>query len=935
MRKQSFLPLLLLVFTAFCSFAQPGQPVSLDPAVRSGKLSNGLTYFIRHNELPKQRAEFYIAQKVGSILEEENQRGLAHFLEHMCFNGTKNFPGNTLIQELEKKGIKFGQNVNAATGLDQTVYNLSNIPVNREGVIDTALLILHDWSGFVSLTDKDIDDERGVIREEWRTTNTGDRRVQAQFIKEVFAGTQYSERLPIGSIDVINTFPYQALRDYYKKWYRPDLQAIIVVGDIDVDKIEAKIKQLFSDIPAPVNAAPRPQFQIPDNADPIVSVVSDPEVGRTSVMVFCKHDATPFAMKSKPEFLANQLKYTLISSMLNQRLSELAQKPDPPFIGAGGGMSDFIVAPTKWTWTVSAAPRIDNDAEVALRALLTENERMRRYGFLASEFERAKINSLRGYETAFNEREKQNNGAYVREYVNFFLKNDPSPGIEWEYNFVKNQLAGISVEEVNKLAKALVTDTNMVFVISGPKKADVILPDWEKIIGDWKEVKNEKIGPYVDALSNKPLLDKKPVAGKITKTEQKPFGYTQWTLSNGVKVMIKKTDFKKDQVIMSSYSPGGSSVFSDEDMPSAMAINSLIPLGGVGKLSSIELGKLLTGKVVDVTPSVNNLDEKIEGMASPKDFETMMQLTYLYFTQPRMDQDAFNTWKSNVKSQLENASLNPANSLRDTINMIMTNNNPRGRAMNLDMLSKVDYGKVLDLYKNRFADASDFTFFLAGNVEADSIKGLVETYLGGLPSLKRNENFKDRGIYPKKGLVKNHFNKKLQTPKSTVAVIYTGEIPYTLENRILMNYLGSLLNIIYTENIREKEGGTYGVGVRGNIARYPKERFSFQVRFDTDPVKSEKLMEIVYDEINKIKAQSPGTEYVSKVKEFTLKDHQEQLSSNEYWESMISDRVVNGTDTHTQYDRIVKSVTPAMIRDFAKLLFSQGNFAEVVMSPEK
>jgi zinc protease len=935
MKKQSYLPLLILVFAAFCSFGQTGQSIPIDPAVRSGKLSNGLTYFIRHNELPKQRAEFYIAQKVGSILEEENQRGLAHFLEHMCFNGTKNFPGNTLIQELEKKGIKFGQNVNAATGLDQTVYNLSNIPVNREGIIDTALLVMHDWSGFVSLTDKDIDDERGVIREEWRTTNSGDRRVQAQFIKEIFAGTQYAERLPIGSIDVINTFPYQALRDYYKKWYRPDLQAIIVVGDIDVDKIETKIKQLFADIPAPVNAAPRPQFQVTDNTDPIVSVVSDPEVGRTSVMVFCKHNATPFSMKSKPEFLANQLKYTLISSMLNQRLSELAQKPDPPFIGAGGGLSDFIVAPTKWTWTVSAAPRSDNDAEAALRALLTENERMRRYGFLASEFERAKINLLRGYETAFNEREKQNNGAYVQEYVNFFLKNDPSPGIEWEYNFVKHQLAEISVEKVNKLAKTLVTDTNMVFVITGPKKAEVILPTREQILADWKEVENGEIDPYVDAVSNKTLLDKTPVAGKITKTEQKPFGYTQWTLSNGVKVMIKKTDFKKDQIIMSSYSPGGISVFEDEDMPSAKAINSLIPLGGVGQLSNIELGKLLTGKIVDVAPSVNNLDERIEGMASPQDFETMMQLTYLYFTHPRMDQDAFNSWKSAMKTELENASLNPANSLRDTINKIMTNNNPRGRKMNLDMLSKVDYGKVMDLYKNRFANAGDFTFILTGNVEADSIKSLVEIYLGGLPSFKRNENFKDRGIYPQKGLVKNHFDKKLQTPKSTVVVIYTGKIPYTLKNSILMNYVESLLNIIYTENIREKEGGSYGVRVLGYMDKFPKERFSFQVRFDTDPVKAEKLTGIVYNEIYKLKAQSPGKEYVSKVKEFTLKDHQEQLLNNEYWNSMISDKVINGTDSYTDYDKLVASVTPEMIRDFAKKIFSQGSIAEIVMSPEK
>ncbi|HWR99836.1 MAG TPA: insulinase family protein [Prolixibacteraceae bacterium] len=935
MYKQLFLPIAILIFAALGSFAQPGQPVPLDPAVRSGKLSNGLSYYIRHNELPKHRAEFYIAQKVGSILEEENQRGLAHFLEHMCFNGTKNFPGNTLIQELEKKGIKFGQNINASTGLDQTIYLLSNIPVTREGIIDTALVVLHDWSGFVSLTDKDIDDERGVIREEWRTTNTGDRRVQEQFIKEIFAGTQYAERLPIGLIDVINTFPYQALRDYYKKWYRPDLQAIIVVGDINVDQIESKIKQLFADIPVPVNAAPRPQFQVPNNTEPIVSVVSDPEVVRTSVMVFYKKEAVPDALKLQSEYLANQVNQNLVATMFNQRMSELSQKPNPPISWAGGGMDNFIVAPTKRAWSVRAAPKTNKDTEVALRALLTENRRMQQYGFLAGELERAKINLLREYETAFNERDKQVNNKYVQEYVNLFLENEPSPGIEWEYNFIKNRLANISVEEVNRVAASLVTDTNMVFVVTGPKKEEVVLPTREKILTVWKEVKNEELSPYTDELSTTPLLDKKPVAGKITKTEQKPFGYTQWTLSNGVKVLFKRTDFKKDQVIMSSYRPGGSSLFRDEDIPSAMAINSIIPNGGIGQLNNIQLGKLLTGKVVDVNPSVNYLNEEIGGSASPQDFETMMQLTYLYFTQPRMDKDLFNTWMSTMKTNLENAARNPATSLRDTIIKVMTNNNPRGKAMNLDILNKVDYNKVMELYKSRFADAGGFTFILTGNVEADSIKALVETYLGGLPSSPKSVTFKDRGMYPQKGMVKNHFNKKLQLPKSSIMVMYTGEIPCTLKNRILMNYLESLLNIVYTETIREKEGGTYGVSVRGNLTKIPKERYSFQVRFDTDPVKAVKLISIVYAEIKKITEQSPGLEYVNKVKAFTLKDHQEKLLVNEYWSSMILDMVINGTDLHTDYDKLVTAVTPEMIRDFAKKIFSQGNIAEVVMNPEK
>lgn len=935
MKKISSLLFIILAFTTLSSFAQQGQQIPLDAKVRTGKLSNGLTYYIRHNELPKQRAEFYIAQKVGSILEEENQRGLAHFLEHMCFNGTKNFPGNSLVKELEKKGVKFGVNLNAYTAIDETVYNLSNIPVTREGMIDTALLILHDWSGFVSLSDKDIDDERGVIREEWRTTSSGNRRVQEQFIKDVFSGTQYAERMPIGLIDVINNFPYKAIRDYYKKWYRPDLQAIIVVGDIDVDRIEAKIKQLFSDVPAPINPASRTEFQIPNNTDPIVSIASDPEVQATSIMVFYKKDAFPTAMKSSPQYYAFSVVNNLISSMFNQRLYELSQKPNPPFNRAQGGMGEFIVAPTKWSWSANASPRNNNDGETALRAILTENERMRQFGFTSSEFERAKTNMLRRYETDYNEREKRENGDYVQDYVQNFLNNEPTPGIEWEYNLVKNIFASVPVDAVNQLAKTYITDTNVVFVVTGPKKDGVTLPMKEKILAIWNEVKAGKVTPYAEEKSDKPLLDKKPAAGKIIKTEQKPFGYTQWTLSNGVKVMVKKTDFKKDQVVMSSYSPGGTSLINDADMPSAMVMNNVVPLGGVGQLSNVELRKVLTGKMVNVTPSVSGLSEEIGGSASPKDFETMMQLTYLYFTQPRMDQDAFNTWKSTMQTQLENASLNPMSSLRDTITKIMTNNNPRGKALNLDMLGNVDYNKVMALYKDRFADASDFTFFITGNVEPDSIKAYVETYLGGLPSIKRKENFKDRGIYPPKGLVKNHFNKKLEPPKSTVLIVYTGEVPASLQNMILMEYLQSILNIVYTENIREKEGGTYGVSVRGNINKLPKERFDLQIQFDTDPAKKDKLLSIVYAEIKNMIEQGPGEENVNKVKEFTLKNHQEQLIDNNYWASLISSLIVTGIDSHTDFDKVVSSVTPAMVRDFAKKIFSQNNIVEISMSPEK
>lgn len=925
----------LFIFSALVSAQE--QKIPYNPTLRVGTLDNGLTYYIQHNEYPKDRAEFYIAQKVGSILEEENQRGLAHFLEHMCFNGTENFPGNTMIKELEKKGIKFGENINAYTSIDETVYNLSNIPVTREGIIDTSLLILHDWSGFVSLNAKDIDDERGVIREEWRTTDSGDKRAQEQLIKEVFTGTQYAERMPIGLIEVINNFPYKAIRDYYKKWYRPDLQAIIVVGDIDVDQVEAKIKSVFSDVSAPKNPAFRKTFPIPNNIEPIVSVTSDSEVQSTSVLVFNKRDAYPKEKKDLVSYYKRTLFDNLISSMFNQRMYELTQESNPPFADSYGGMSDFFVAPTKWAWTVEVQPIDNNSAVPALRALLIENERMHQFGFTHSEYERAKINMLRSYENAYQGKGKIDNNEFVKEYVKLFLDNEPAAGIEWEFEAVNSILADTKLSTINELAKSYVGDTNLVVGVMGPKSADVLLPSKKEILSLLNEVRQLKLEPYTDEMSDKPLLDKMPEAGKVVKTEQKPFGYTQWTLSNGLKVMVKKTDFKKDEVLMSAYSSGGISLVKDEDLPSALVMNSLVEIGGLGKLNQIELGKALTGKVVSISLNVSELAEGLSGMASPVDFETLMQLTYLYFTQPRMDEDAFVNWKKSMKNTLENRSLNPMTSLSDTLSSIIRTSdptNPRGKKFDLDMLDKVDYTKSIELYKERFANAGDFTFFITGNVDLDKVKTQVETYLGGLPSIHSHESYKDNKVYAPKGVVKNHFNRELQTPKSTVVVLYTGKTTATFKNQVLMNYLTSLLTIVYNEKIREQEGGSYGVNVSGIVSKKPRERFGLQISFDTDPTLREKLLAIVYAEIKNMMEQGPSEENVNKVKENKLKSQYEQLLENGYWENVISTLVVDKEDVFTDYEKIVSSVTPEMVQKFAKEIFSQKNIMEVSMSPQ-
>jgi zinc protease len=935
MTKLNLFTFYLLICISFTGFAQQSQQLPIDAKTRIGKLSNGLTYYIRRNEFPKNHGEFYIVQKVGSILEEEQQCGLAHFLEHMCFNGTKNFPGNSLIKYMEKIGVKFGENVNAYTGIDETVYNLSDVPLTRETVLDSALLVLHDWSGFVTLEDKMIDKERGIIREEWRTRNTGSFRVMDAMIKEVFANTQYANRLPIGSIDIINNFPYQTIKDYYKKWYRPDLQGIIVIGDVDVDKVEAKIKMLFADIPAPINPAIRTRYQIFNNTTPVVSIQTDPEVQQIQLSMYCKHDAVPAEMKTTVNYYLMQVINEMVSTMFNARLFELSKKPTPPFSGASGSYGNFIITPAKDAWTVSASPCKNNEAETALRAIIRENERMRRFGFTASEFDRAKTKLLRNYETAYSERDKQKNHDYVNECVQHFLNNEPMPGIEFEYDLINKALSHIPLEAINQVVQKYVSDTNVVFTVSGPQKEGAIIPTKDQVLAIWDEVRKEKIEAYKDFVSDKPLLEKKPTAGKVIKTEQKPFGYTQWTLSNGVKVLLKKTDYKKDQIIMNSYSPGGSSLVKDADLPSVSVFNEVVMLGGVGPFNSVELEKKLTGKIVSVSPSLGLLNEGISGLASPKDFKTLLELTYLYFTHPRKDQDAFNSWVVRKKNQLMNEAQNPMSSFKDTLTTIMTDRSPRGKRFDLNMLSKVDYNKVLEIYKDRFADASDFTFFFTGNIEPDSVKELVESYLGGLPSINRKENFKDLGIYPPKGIVKNNFNKKLQVPKSTVFVAYTGEIPYTLENIVLMNYVESILNFVYTDKIREKEGGSYGVSVNGSMGKLPRQRFVFQIYFDTDPAKKDKLTGIVYEEIKKLIAEGPTQVNIDKAKEFMLKKHQENLAENGYWSGIIYNQIVLGIDNHTSIEKDISSVTPAMIENFAKKIFSQGNIVEVSMSPEK
>jgi zinc protease len=934
MKHRHALATIVLVMVGYYGYSQQEKQMPFDPEVRIGKLGNGLTYYIRHNEQSKQRADFYIAQRVGSILEEENQRGLAHFLEHMCFNGTKNFPGNSLVKDLESRGIKFGENINAYTSFDQTVYNLSNINVQRSTLIDTALLVLHDWSNFVSLNDKDIDEERGVIREEWRSRNTGDSRVLESNLKDIYPNNITGIRMPIGLVDVINGFSYQELRDYYQKWYRPDLQTVIVVGDVDVNDIEARIRTVFADIDKPNNPAIRKYVSVDNNRKPIIAVATDPEVVKTSVMLMYKKDIVPFADRNSDMYYMNGIAQRLIVQMINARFAEIARYPNPPFEGAGSDYGNFFVSVTKDIWTTNSFAK-NGEALSALKAIVRENERMRRFGFSASELERAKTSLLRGYENSYNERDKRENESFVNECVSNFTTGEPMPGIEFEYNLIRKKLPLLSLDMINKQAMSYATDTNMVVMVSGPQKENIATPTKQEILSAINDVNQEKILAYEDKVVDKPLISNQPKAGKVIKTELAPMGYTKWILSNGAKVYLKKTDFKKDQILLSAFAEGGTSLIDAKQQPNYTVMNEVVPLGGLGEFDPSDLRKVLNGKMVGVNASVSSAYEQLSGSASPKDIETLMQLTYLKFTQSRKDEVAFNNYLSRKKNQLENAALNPSEAFSDTIRATLYNHNPLQAKLDLGMLYKVDYDQVLKLYKERFANAGNFSFVITGNIDENTLKPLIETYIGGLPATGKKEAWKDRGVRMFKGVKSVEFEKELSVPKTSIFVSYSGNAEYNLENNLLLSIISSILSIRYTESIREREGGSYGVGVNGMINFRPSGQYVLQVEFDTDPKLKAKLLSIVQDEINTLVENGPSTTDVNKVKEFMLKQHQEIQDDNGYWQSMLTTYLQNRVDFSTNYTRTVQSITPDMVKAAANRWLTQGNVIKVVMNPKQ
>ena len=925
----------LLCAAMMISAQEAPEKLPMDPEVRYGKLDNGLTYYIRHNEQPKQRCEFHIAQAVGAILEEDHQNGLAHFLEHMAFNGTQHFPGKGIINYFESVGVNFGGNINAYTSIDETVYRLSDVPTYRAGIVDSALLVMHDWSCGLLLLPEEIDAERGVILEEWRTGRTAQRRIWKEMNAKMYPGTQYAKRDVIGDTAVINNFDHQALRDYYHKWYGPDNQAIIVVGDIDVDTIEAKIKALWADVPRRENYGERPIYTVNHNDKPLVAIITDPEAEGSRITLEYKFDQLPEMMQGTAQEYMLDLVRGLACDMLDNRFNELALDPKASFTGAGCYYGD--AAKKMDAFYAISIPKEGRETD-AYNDLLFQLEKMHRYGFTNAELERVKSEKMNAMEKYYNERNTRKNITLARECIRHFEDGDVMPGAQWEYEFVQSVLPMVSLETVNNVAKALIHG-NPTVAISGPEKEGVHIPSEEAILASLAGQSDLAIEAPKEEQIDTELVKKAPHKGKIkSETRNEELGITEWMLANGIKVVFKPTEFKADEILMRAFSKGGYSQVKTEDLPSAEVATYIIQYSGIGRFNHTQLEKALTGKTVSVSPNISEITEQMTGSSSIKDFETLLQLTYLYFTAPRRDEEAYETLMGLLRNQLLNRDKNPKNAFSDSVQVMSNNHSDRAPLYNMALLEKVNLDKALEIYKARFANPADFTFIFVGNIDPSDpkVQEMVCQWLGGMKTKKCNhEEVIDHHVTVAMGKQKNYFSRQMETTTASNRIQYTSyDMPFTLANDLNMEIIGRILGTRYLESIREREGGSYGVGTYGYIPALPKPRAGLIMQFDTDPKKQERLMEIIHEEVDTIIANGPLASDLQKEKESMLKDFQEDLEKNTFWRSTLYMYYMYGRNEVRDYKAAVEAITAETVQATLKKLVDAGNMFEVVMFPE-
>ena len=942
--KKMLLSALALLAWGFTSDVQAQTEVSqtlpMDKEIRQGVLSNGLKYYIRHNEKPKGMAEFYIVHDVGAIQEDDNQQGLAHFLEHMAFNGTKNYPGKSMIEYLEKVGVKFGANLNAFTSWDLTQYYMTDVPVAREGVVDSTLMVLHDWSHFINLDPKEIDSERGVIQEELRTRDGASWRAQIKMLKALGKGTLYAERNLIGYLDGLAGFTYDDLRQFYDKWYRPDYQAIVVVGDIDVDKIEQKIATIMADIPAPAaDAAKKDVIVIPDNDEPIVSINVDPEMQQSNLMMFYKSQAMPKQMKNTITYEMISILKSYISSMINERLSDIARKPNAPFISAGfSPASSFGICSTL---EVTSGQVLTQDGKLmdGYKALLVEMERMRRYGFTESEYERAKNNMNSALDNQYQSRDDREHSHFAERCIDNFREGTPLYDIETEYQLDKQLVEAITLESINQAIKQMYDPLkNLVIVVNSPKKDGVAVPTEAELVEALKAAVAAEVEAFKDNVVKEPLIqDESKLKGSPVKKEafNEAMGTTEWTLANGVKVVIKQTPYEADAIYLEAVSEGGAAIFADEDYYSAQMLGSVMSMSGISKFSASDLRKQLSGKQAQAGASAGAYLHAVEGSAALKDVETMFQLMYLNFTAPRFSEDDFQTLMNRYNAMLANQMTNPDFIFSQQLQKTLYGDNYRRQQLTPELLGAIKLERMADIHSRLFGNAKDFRFTIYGNMSPEQLKPLVEKYVGSLPVAKKVTNkFTDDKVREVKG-VENDFTAKMEQPKVSVFVGFSGDYKYDIKNAVTLTYLSQALSNRYLKSIREEKGGTYGVSVRGSHYTRPAQSFLMQISFDTNEQMADELTSIVLAEIEKIAAEGPLKEDMDKTREFLLKDYKKNVELNGWWSRTLTAYYDFGVDNVNDYEAAVNGVTADDVKALAKRMLDEKSMVKVVMRPAK
>jgi len=949
MKLKKLFALFLLALTATAAVAQTpeemeemqrqmfAQPLPVDQKVRIGRLDNGLTYYIRHNEEPKNQAFFYIAQKVGSIQEEESQRGLAHFLEHMCFNGTTHFPDSSLIEYLESIGVKFGAQLNAYTSVEETVYNIDNVPA-REGAIDSCLLILHDWSNSLSLDGKEIDKERGVIHQEWRMRNTGFTRILVRNLEKLMPG-RFGRRFPIGLMSVVDEFPHDTLRAYYQKWYRPDLQGIIVVGDVDVDQIEGKIQKLFSPITVNQPVAKREYYSVPDNTEAIVVSDKDPEVTSQVVMISMKHEATPDSVRNQLGTYLEQYVKSVATGVLNQRLQELSLKPECPYQGASVDDGDFLLSSKKTgAFNIQIVPK-EGRLEEAVQAVMAEVYRAQQHGITSGEAGRQVMEIISNMEQLYNNREKQKSIGYAREYYRSFLNNEAIPGIEVEFQLVQQILPQLPVEAYGEFLKEVVTrtDSNLVVLALNPEKEGLEIPTEQQLLNAIHAAQGMTLEAWVDNVKTGPLVTELPKPGKIVKEQAGPCDSKVLTLSNGVRVILKPTDFKDDEILMTAWSKGGGmGRYGNKERIDLEAWDDVAALSKLGDFTQTELTKALAGRNVGVSFGADIRNQSLNGHCSRKDIATLFELIYLHFQPRQKDLDAFGAYKEQTKEALRNKDLNPMSSLSDSIQATLLGHNPRIKPMTEAEVDLINYDRILEMYADRFADASDFTFLFIGNIDEPLVRFHAEQYLATLPKVKRNDTPVDPNLNFVTGIHDNIYEKKMQTPQSFAVCCWIGDIDMTPRNEVLVNVLGTCLGEIYLKKIREELGAAYSTQAAGFLTRGSDDRprYVLQAVFPLKPEMTDTCLQIVQDVFDEVAENGVSPESVNKAKEYLLKTYAQNQRENRWWMNRIQQLAFRGYDPAEGYEDIVRAITPANVKQMATTIKAANNRVRVVMKPD-